>query len=261
MAARLAAGGGDLSSTASLAQRLRRGIAEIGWGGVLLRGLDGALRKLSGGRARLVLYALTVQPVGTGNWPAMRASAGTQIDALGGRGDEPAADDPRLAALPRPRDVIAQRFRAGAECLLAHVHGRFAGMHWLARGQYVEDEVRCQYRLADPVRSVWDFDVHIEPEFRVSRVFLRLWQAADQRLAAQGVRWTFSRISVLNAASLAAHARMQAQVCGRVLFVVAGRWQLMFSNRAPWVHLAPPRSPGPTLMMKAPSSPSSPSSP
>jgi len=249
-----------VSAKAPLAQRLRRSIGELGWGGTLLRGLDMALRRLSGGRARLVVYALTVQPVGRSNWPPMRASASLQIDALGGQGAGAGAaiDDPRLAALPRPREVIAQRFRAGAECLLAHVHGRFAGMHWLARGQYVEDEVRCLYRLADPVRSVWDFDVHIEPDFRVSRVFARLWQAADQRLAAQGVRWTFSRIAALNPASLAAHARMQAVVCGKVLFLVVGRWQLMLSNRAPWVHLAPPHSPGPTLTMKAPPMPQKP---
>jgi predicted ATP-grasp superfamily ATP-dependent carboligase len=170
-------------------------------------------------------------------------------------------DDPHLAGIPRPRDVLAARLRAGAECLVARVHGAFAGMHWIARGQYVEDEVRCQYRLADPVRMVWDFDVHVEPALRSSRVFARLWQAVDTQLAAQGVQWTCSRISVLNAASLAAHARLGASVVGRVAFLVAGRWQLCVRAWPPFVHLAGPASTGPTLVMRLPARAPAPSAP
>lgn len=208
--------------------------------------LDGSLylcsrlmERLSGGRVRLVKYHIVAQPVGAGAFSGVRPDAATLISQVG-------PDSPLLAMFPRPQAIIRQRFAYGAECLVAEVKGSFAGYLWLARAAYDEDEVRCRFDLADPARSVWDFDVYVEPRYRLGRTMARLWQAADERLAAQGVVWTFSRISAFNAESLSAHGRLGIVKCHSLIFVVLGRLQLSLLPQWPFLHmsisdLSPPR--------------------
>ena len=181
--------------------------------------LHRVLQRLSGGRAAIVPYVLVAQPVGNPALADIKADPGTVVRRIG-------PHDPVIASFPRPTAVNAQRFAGGSECYVAWVKGQFAGHIWIARQRFVEDEVRCVYELAEPATGVWDYDVYIEPRLRLGRTMGRLWRAVDDDLAAQGVRWSFSRINRFNAASMRAHQRLGAAELGRVVFVVAGPMQL-----------------------------------
>lgn len=185
----------------------------------LLYALHRVLQKLSGGRAAIVPYLLVAQPVGNPVLAEVRADAGTVVERIG-------PGHALLAAFPRPPAVIAQRFADGAECHVATVKGQFAGHIWIARQRYVEDEVRCVYEIAEPATGVWDYDVYVEPRLRLGRTMGRLWKAVDERLAAEGVRWSFSRINRFNAGSVKSHQRLGAVTTGRVVFLVLGPVQL-----------------------------------
>ena len=83
----------------------------------------------------------------------------------------------------------------------------------------------------------------------------RLWQATDARLAAQGVRWSFSRIALANPASMAAHQRMGAQRVGLAGFLVLGPWQVAVFSLPPFVHVSLHAGSRPTVQLRAPASP------
>jgi hypothetical protein len=163
-------------------------------------------------------------------------------------------DDPVVASFPRPAEVNAQRFADGSECYVAWVKGQFAGHIWIARGRYVEDEVRCVYEIADPATGVWDYDVYVEPRLRLGRTMARLWRAVDDDLAARGVRWSFSRINRFNSGSMRAHQRLGATQAGAVTAFPVGGWQFILSREGDggWR----PRSGGtPRLSLRAPRGP------
>jgi hypothetical protein len=84
---------------------------------------------------------------------------------------------------------------------------------------------------------VWDFDVYVAPEFRLGRLFARLWDFTNSELRAQGFRWTISRISAFNPESLAAHSRLGARRLGSAMFLVAGPLQVSFASLPPYVHV------------------------
>lgn len=202
------------------------------------------LGRLSGGRARIVPYGLYAQPVGQAALAALKPDAGTAIRRLQG------ADARLPAATPRPETVVAQRFAEGSECHWCEVKGGFAGFIWLSTGQHDEDEVRCRYLL--PADGAWDFDVYVEPRLRLGRTLARLWGAVDADLAARGMRWSFSRISLFNRSSIRTHERLGAVCVGQALFIccgawelsrVAGRWRLSRSARPQLRLLSPSRLP------------------
>lgn len=218
--------------------------AEFGSHRVVLQYLaHRVLQKLSGGRAALVPYLLVAQPLAGAAATGAGAGRGghTVVEAAG-----PA--HPARSAFPRPAAIIEQRFAEGAECHVALVKGEFAGYIWISRQRHVEDEVRCTWVLADPRTSVWDHDVYVEPRFRLGRTMARLWQAVDESLHDEGVRWTFSRISRFNAASIRSHQRLGARPVGSACFLRLGRLELMLSPRwhfslggkGPEVSLSPP---------------------
>ena len=130
--------------------------------------------------------------------------------------------------------------------------GSFGGYIWISRGQHAEDEVRCRYILASPERSAWDFDVYVEPRLRLGRTLARLWWHVDQALAGEGVRWCFSRISLFNSGSLAAHQRLGAVRLGTAVFLVLGPAQLAVLSVAPFVHASWGNSPGPQIRLAPP---------
>jgi hypothetical protein len=175
------------------------------------------LGRLSGGRARIVPYALYAQPIGHPALRAVKPDPATVVRIVSG------ADAP-LPPGPRPEAVVRQRLRDGNECHVCEVSGQFAGTIWLAHGQHDEDEVRCHYRL--PPHSVWDHDVYVVPKYRLGRTVARLWSAVDQDLAHRGVAWTFSRISRFNRGSIGTHERLGARRVGTALFVCWGAWEL-----------------------------------
>lgn len=138
---------------------------------------------------------------------------------------------------PRPKDVLADRYNQGATCLTAYREDEFAGCLWYAESRYREDEVRCVYQLpAD--QAVWDFDVYVEPKFRLSPVFLKLWDEASTKLTQKGSRWSFSRISAFNAMSLSSHKRMGAYVVGWAVFAQFRQTQICIASMKPFIHLS-----------------------
>lgn len=204
-----------------------------------------ALFRLTGERARVVRYYLVAQPVSSEPGRAIRTTRSSPVRQV----DQ---NDPVVALFPRPPAVIEQRFASGSMCLVADVRDRFAGFIWLAFNGYDEDEVRCRYDFADPAHSVWDYDVYVEPEFRMGRTFSRLWDAANRELVTRGVRWTFSRISAFNAASMAAHRRMGMRRLFSATFFCVGPLQLAFLGTAPFLHLSLSERFRPVLMLPPP---------
>jgi hypothetical protein len=210
--------------------RLRRWLREFGLRITLLYALHRLLQAASGGRWRVVPYRFYAQPIGRAGTPALRPDSTTWIGPL-------TPGHPLVPALPRPPSVIAARFAAGSRCYAATVKNNFAGTIWLARGHYDEDEVRCRYQLTDVAASAWDYDVYVAPAFRLGRTMARLWQHVDTLLAAEGVRWSFSRISMFNPASIASHARLGARPVGWAVFLCLGGLQLAVASTRPRIDL------------------------
>ncbi len=211
--------------------KLRLNIRELGAWNAALYLLDRLLAAASGGHAHLYKYYLVAQPVRSDGVAPLRADTKVRIEPAG-------PDHPLSRHFPRPAAIIRKRFEQGARCLVASSGGSFAGYLWWQTEHYDEDEVRCLFVLADPKASVWDFDVYVEPRYRLGRMMARLWDEATRRLHAEGVRWSFSRISAFNAGSIASHARLGLRPVGSAVFVVIGRWQLSLFSQRPFVHVA-----------------------
>lgn len=138
---------------------------------------------------------------------------------------------------PRPREVVAARFRQGGYSIAAWKGCELAAILWYQFGAYEEDEVRVRYCLPSP-RSCWDYDVFVQPHMRLGTAFCRIWDEAHRCMHARGVQWTCSRISAFNPGSLRAHLRIGAVHLGSATFFGLGRWQLMLSTLPPYLHLS-----------------------
>jgi len=218
--------------------RLRRfgqGIAQLGCLNAVLYHGDQALLWLSGGRCGLYKYHFLAQAIAA-------------APLCGGRGGKIAVRVFRQRAelppdYPREDRILRQRYADGALSLAAfrrRAHGQgeeLSGFLWLTFGAYQEDEVRARYLLASS-QSCWDFDVWVAPSDRIGPCFARLWDEANAVLRARAVRWSCSRISAFNSASLRAHARIGTVRLGTAVFLYCGRWQWMFATLAPYVHLS-----------------------
>jgi hypothetical protein len=231
----------------STARATRSTLAELGALPALLYAVHRMLQRLSDGRSALVCYGLYAQPVGAGRYASVRDHPATVIARA-----DPAS--PLTASFPRPAAVIESRFRHGAQCYAGTVKGRFAGFIWLAHGGHDEDEVRCRYALPDAPGAVWDFDVYVEPSLRMGRTLARLWKAVDAQLVQEGVRWSFSRISLFNPPSITTHERLGAQRVGWAVFLCIGPAQLAVFGMAPYLHFSIGGRP-PTLRLRPPTAP------
>lgn len=223
----------------------KEAIRQLGTLDALLYFIARALERLSRGHVRLVGYYLVAQPVsGKRLLPAGR---GETI-----RVREVTAAEAESMAFPRPRDVIRRRFRQGAICLGAFSGATLVGFIWLASGPYEEDEVRCWFQPEPGRVAAWDFDVYVDPAFRIGPAFARLWDTANEFMRARGIRWTMSRISIFNAASVRAHKRLNARVMARATFLVLGGVQVALSSLRPFLHVGLPGRRGPIFVLKAP---------
>ena len=95
------------------------------------------------------------------------------------------------------------------------------GYQWFSLCSYVEDEVRCVFKLEPQCGCAWDFDVFVAPAARAQPVFLRLWDTCNGLLREAGIAQTLSRISAYDGASLRAHERMGARRIATAAFL---RW-------------------------------------
>ena len=224
-----------LTRVSALWRRAAASIAQLGWRDSAWLGLARMLARVPGGRCALHRYQFVAQAVAPGS-------------LCGGRGQgiavAPCAAFDDLPPGPeRPPAVLRERYRQGAQCLVAR-RGRqppMLGWLWLLRHGCEEDEVRARYVLTSPASS-WDLDVWVHPAQRGGLVFPRLWEEANRVLHAQGVRWSCSRISRFNRASLNAHARLGTHALGTATFLRCGRWQWMAASLPPYLHLS--RRPG-----------------
>jgi len=210
-------------------RQLLRTIRQLGCLNALLLMLARVIGKASKGRWRLQRYLFLAQAL-----PAAPLCAGRgrdiQIRLL-----TEAAGAPE--GCPRPAAVLRDRYRQGAQGLAAFREDRLAGFLWFVFGAYREDEVRAQFILPSP-DCVWDFDVWVHPEERLGWTFRRLWEAARLLLRARGARWSCSRISAFNAASLRAHAAIGTRPLGSAIFLNCGDWQWMLASMPPYLHLS-----------------------
>ncbi|MFN3809347.1 MAG: GNAT family N-acetyltransferase [Roseateles asaccharophilus] len=184
---------------------------------------------LTGGRGSMDVYLICVQPLRT--LGQVRSSGSTRVCEV-----HAGADCAR--AFPRPEEVNRQRFEAGHRCFVATVKEQFAGHIWIARGHYDEDAFRCRYTLPADGRSVWDFDVYVEPRYRLGRTGALLWSEVAGQLRAQGVEQCYSRISLFNTPSIQVHERMGARRVACCAFVALGPVQLMLSSVGPRIRLS-----------------------
>jgi hypothetical protein len=203
------------------------------------------LDRMSAGRLRLVRYLFVAQPV-----PAERLTRPPRADSV--RLFEAQPGDPLVGSAPRPPKVLEQRFRDGARCFVAAKGNELAGFIWIKERAYLEDEVRCLYRIDAAASAAWDFDVFVQERYRTSRLFAQLWDFANAFLRERGYRWTLSRISAFNRDSLAAHRRLGGRVIGSAVFLVVGRFQWAFLSSRPYLHFSRRPDQYPTVLLTAP---------
>jgi len=151
--------------------------------------------------------------------------------------------DKLLEALPRPLTNIKSRFTQDVLCLAAIKNEQLAACAWFGFGEFDEDEVRCTYVL--PGDAVWDFDIFVFPEYRFSRVFLKMWEEANKVLNDKGYTCSLSRISAYNKHSIRSHEKLGATTVGSAVFLRIGEGQLMVASRKPyiWVSFSPENLP------------------
>ena len=224
--------------------KLREPIRLFGWLDGSLYFVGWVLAKLSLGHIFLFKYYFVAQPVSE---HPMLARPSNDITIF----DVPKLD-PLVARFPRPAAVIEARYEQGARCFAAVKGEEFIGFAWIVFKRYDEDEVRCQFEPLPGDRAAWDFDIHVEPKYRVGRAFLRLWDAVHAFLRENHYQWTLSRISAFNPHSLASHARLGTVALGSAVFVRVGAAQLMFSAQAPYLHLSLSAASAPKLELRAP---------
>lgn len=239
-----AAGRKLATAPARLVGKLRSVFAEFGVKEGVLFILARLISASTRGHGRLVRYWIVAQPI-----PA-------QVEPRPGNTliEEIPRSHAVVGEFPRPPEVIDMRFDNGGVCLVAWLKEKFAGYLWYAEGRYVEDHVRCVYELAEPERSVWDYDVYVAPEFRLGRCFVRLWDAANARFAERGYRWSLSRIESFNRSSVDSHFRFGAVRMATATFLCLGSAQLSVFSCPPYLHLSVSESALPRLRLAPPES-------
>lgn len=202
---------------------------------------DRVLCRVSTGRIRIFRYNIVVQPVM--ERPFCPLSKGRNILVR-----EAFPGDKLEGCFPVGREVLTERYAQGGRCLIAEKNGDFVGYLWFIKGRYVEDEVRVIFRLPDK-KCVWDFDVYIEPKYRIGFAFLRLWDELYNNLNREGVGYSYSRISAFNSVSRNAHKRLGTQILCHASFIKIGDVQLMFAGASPYVNVSLARSSTPILQL------------
>jgi GNAT superfamily N-acetyltransferase len=210
-------------------QTVRQAVSELGAVEAALYLADRLLGRVSRGRWRLHRYALVVQPLQVQERMLKRGGS-VQIRSL-------SEAESRDYDLLRPREVIDFRYGQNAHCIAALQEDTVVGFIWVMTTPYREDEVDCWFH-PEPAGVVgWDFDVYVDPKFRVGTLMGRLWAHASQHLLAAGCHASASRIATSNRSSIAAHRRMGAERVGNATFLKLGSFQLAVVSRPFRVYL------------------------
>ena len=226
---------------------LKTAIDSLGFVNGMLYLLGRVMQAVSGGSARLIRYYIVAQPVPYPFASVCRLSETERVHEAG-------PDDSLVEHFPRPQEVLSSRFARGHVCLAAANNDIFAGFLWFARECYDEDEVHCRFVLVEAKSSAWDYDVYVEPRFRMGRTFARLWDAANEQFSDSGVKWSFSRISAFNRQSLQSHQRLGIRKVQTLTFLCAGPAQLCFFSCKPYFNLSWNGRNCPTILVSPPAS-------
>jgi len=193
--------------------------------------IDRIIRKLTFNKCYLIRYLLVAQPVSKELMLSPKRGANIIIREID-------SQDPVVSAFPVPKNVIEKRFHQNARCLVAEKNDEFVGYIWLAYEQYHEDEVRATFSLPADGKCVWDFDVYIEPKYRIGFAFMKLWDEAYTLLRKQGVTWTYSRISAFNPQSKKSHNSLGAKTLCYGNFLIFGNFQIALIGCKPYLNFS-----------------------
>jgi len=205
--------------------------------------VNAAFARLTGGRIRLLRYHFVAQPLDVPMALPRRLGASYTTRQI-------AQTDADAAHFPRPAHVIADRYAQGSVCIAVYQNDTFIGFIWLVTGAYQEDEVKCRVLPQPTGQTAWDYDLYIEPRFRGSVAFVRLWSAAIEHMRARGIGWSLSRISAFSPDSRAAHRRMGALSLGSAIFLRILGVQVMAATVRPYLHVCWGDRPGPDLPLR-----------
>ncbi|HWR17287.1 MAG TPA: hypothetical protein VN577_20830 [Terriglobales bacterium] len=178
---------------------------------------------------RISLYEILIQPI-----PETPLLAGQLAQTYQIRQIKPG--DPELDLMPARPEIKVSRFAQNAMCLGTFKKNKLVAYIWLAFGSYEEDEARCTFVL--PPHAVFDFDLYVMPECRMTLAFAGTWHGANEFLLTRGIRNSFSRLTRTNIRSRRAHKRLGAARIAHTLFVKAWKLELMLASIAPYVHLS-----------------------
>lgn len=211
----------------SLLRRAFGPFREFGLVGGTLYLIDRGLRAVSP-RLGLHVYELMEQPIDGRAFLPNRLSLNLEFTEIG-------PTHPALDVMPARTDIKTSRFEQGARCLGVWRKGVLLGYLWWCPRQYQEDEVRCTYLLEPSDAAVFDFDLYVMPEHRHGIAFVAIWHGANQWLYAQGVRHSYSRVTLFNLPSRRAHVRLGGRRIGGALFIRVFAVELLLCTVMPYV--------------------------
>lgn len=117
-----------------------------------------------------------------------------------------AADIDRLQVMAPRGDEYSARMAGGNVGLIADDGGRVAGMIWLKQSDvHYEEDVAYPFTL--PEKSGWQYDLFVDPAYRLRGVWIQLEEALIAHVAARGISDLFGLTKALNKPSVNAHVR------------------------------------------------------
>jgi len=211
--------------------KIKKTTSEIGPKNTFFYLFHRLLSSISSERIKLLIINIALQPIT--ETPSIPIKFGRNIDVA-----EISANDAVINQFPRPKHVTLQRFSSGAKCFVAYNKGEFAGYIWCTSKTFKENDIRCDYTPYPDNLVTWDFDLYIEPKYRLGFVFAKLWNEVNINLHSKGIKATLSRINGFNGASLRSHKKLGAQIIAEQLVLKLFSFQLIASSIRPYMSIS-----------------------
>lgn len=208
------------------------GIArELGFGNAVLYVINRIGERLLGGRFSVfkIHFVVHVLPE-TAAAPRVRKG---RMDIRHLRTDEAVA-----AGISFPEPLIESRMADEAWCVAAFMDDRVVGYRWMQLTPHRDEELRCRFVPEPAGRVAWCWNFYIDPKYRGTRVFTRLWDETFVLVRKLGAKGTVSWGSALTPRLLAAESKLGAKEIGRALIWRLGPWQLLIGNLPPRIHFS-----------------------
>lgn len=208
-------------------------IRHMGFVGWAAYALDRALQRTTGGSIRFNVIHFYFQPSDSADLPAAKPSDSMRVGPIA-----PCQADP--GAFERRPEVIAERFRSGSTCIAALKGEELLGFMWLQFGSMYAPDLRLKLDIGNRADLAWDYDMFIQPKYRLGKVFGRLWAGANEELRKRGCIGTLSGVLIENGGSARAHVRLGARRIGWLAMICIGRTRINISSLRPWISLSRP---------------------